>query len=347
MVDTLTSLFAEGIGASPSPARGDRSVSGFQGDRRTPVVTLGGSRKNLFFDRKASFDRKRSIFNNDTSSGMEEEVDEPPSRVKGGRKVTNSLSAPELRKLRPKRVNHLGVRVHPNGVSRTRQARSLTIVYGMQASDRSGPESKYALMREAGKVVDFSTAALADMCLNFKAITKPEQVFVRRRTFHQVLEAHGMHDEVQRDRFFDEWADKLDPMTLDYRSFLRFLACATDEPIQHRLDLLFDVYDINSSGLLSLAELTQIVTDGRSPAESAVLASTLDELWENDLKAPLASPLHDGKGGEETFWSGFNRNSGVPKEVRCHAETRLRNPPPPPYSHSCASAPPRRCCSIF
>ena len=66
----------------------------------------------MFFDRKASFDRKRSIFNNDTSSVTEEEVDEPPSRVKGRPKVTSSLSAPELRKLRPEVTTNYPPCVH-------------------------------------------------------------------------------------------------------------------------------------------------------------------------------------------------------------------------------------------
>ena len=140
------------------------------------------------------------------------------------------------------RTNHLGVSINASGRSRIKYARTVTIVYESEQREAHSEAQRMALLREIGKLYDFSIEALHGIFKSFLAVARPGQSLIGPKTFRLVLARHNVRDAVIQQRLFFEFSDVRNPEKLEFRGFLRVLSRLADEPIEAKLELLFEVH---------------------------------------------------------------------------------------------------------
>ena len=70
------------------------------------------------------------------------------------------------------------------------------------------------------------------------------------------LMSNGLKDVILIQRLFDGFRETSAPeRRIDFRQFVRALATMSREPIEARVDMLFDVWDADDSGTLVYQEL--------------------------------------------------------------------------------------------
>ena len=66
---------------------------------------------------------------------------------------------------------------------------------------------------------------------------------------------------------------------LDYREFLRACSGMDDAPMDEKIALLFQVYDVDRSGTLSLGEMTQIFVKGEPSSAQQRIIERTERMW--------------------------------------------------------------------
>ena len=157
-------------------------------------------------------------------------------------------------------MNHAAHHALLSAHSPRRYARSITIVYESERSNNIKSNERLRLMTEVRKTYDFGLGALYDLFLLFLHAVRPGQGLVGPKTFRAVLARHGVKDTVLQQRLFGEFADPKVTERLDFRNFVReFAVIEEDARLEDKIDLLFDVYDLDQSDSISMSELMHIV----------------------------------------------------------------------------------------
>ena len=175
------------------------------------------------------------------------------------------------------RLNHLGKPKYSKGSSLKYLRSGLSLAYDFKDSPKKHQKVLlHSLINDARKSADLSLPKLARMYELFtRAAHDAGVTLVGPRAFGLVLRQLGIVDLVLADRLFSAYAERYGGQRLDYREFLRSFICVCGKsPIEGRLSLLFDVYDVDGSGALSLLELTSILAPvEQSPVFNAPNAS--------------------------------------------------------------------------
>lgn len=158
------------------------------------------------------------------------------------------------------RLDHLGIPKDAKH-SRVKSLRSTTLLYDHSSSQKLHQEAlRYSLLMDAKKTADFSLRALWQMFELFDDALDGGVTLVGPRTFGAVLRQMRIHDLVLTQRLFESFAELHNGRKADYRDFLRsFITILPNAPVDEKLELLFNVYDSDKSGSLSLLELTSIL----------------------------------------------------------------------------------------
>jgi len=208
------------------------------------------------------------------------------------------------------RTDHLGMPVSTNGRARVKYARSITIVYERETVQQANQQ--HQLRREVKKMYDISLKALEQLLKLFQNSVRAGQSLVGPRTFKAVLLRHGIRDVVLQDRLFDASAEAGSEPKVDYRCFLRDFCVLDDAPIEQKLSLLFDVFDLDRSGSISIAELKQITASARPGGLQSALSGSLDEAVEvvwGKIQACRMSELQNSE-----YWMAPSRSAGLQRE---------------------------------
>lgn len=139
---------------------------------------------------------------------------------------------------------------------------STTMIYNHSSSRHSDiAEVHWTLVSDARSATDLSLPICSHMADLFRNASDDGEgvTTVSPKAFHTVLRDAGLVDPVQVQCIFDGFAEHLGGAKIDYRELLRAFITATSDPIEERLSLLFDVYDLDGQGFLSLAELIQMI----------------------------------------------------------------------------------------
>jgi Ca2+-binding EF-hand superfamily protein len=175
------------------------------------------------------------------------------------------------------RTNHLGQSVNLANRSRVKYARTVTIVYESDRDPGSHSDAaRIALLREMRKLYDFSVEALHGIFNSFVSVVRQGQSLIGPKTFRLLMARHGMRDTVIQQRLFQEFADQRLPERLDFRALIRVFCLLADDPLEAKLELLIDVYDLDLSGALSTSELLFILKGDDKSRESE---DAVELLW--------------------------------------------------------------------
>ena len=186
-------------------------------------------------------------------------------------------SAAEAAKEKPRqlsktRVNHLGVPLHSGSLKKYyKYQRTATLVYGggtREITERESAMRVWRLLMDTKPVIDQTLVGLRRLFDIFvDAEATPGHSLFGPRAFRLALERYGVRDTVLVRRLFDEFCEKEDeeedtPRLIEVRQFLRILISVNKEPIEDRLSLLYDLWDVDNSLTLSHKELlTHVVYD--------------------------------------------------------------------------------------
>lgn len=217
------------------------------------------------------------------------------------------------------KLDHLGIPMKARTTNKFRYARTYTILYGTQKQRSIAAEKQYALLQDTRKVMDCSLAGLRRLFAIFNDASKSlEESMVGPREFRLALERHGLRDLVMVKRLFTDFYTEESPRRLDYRNFLRVIATVNEEPIEDKIALLFDVWDVDASKTLTHNELAPNVFADLATNEMASMAEQFSKVW-NEIRNNLSE---DGDGDH---WIGLSRASGVTKEDLLDAVRKLPN----------------------
>jgi hypothetical protein len=169
-------------------------------------------------------------------------------------------------------------------------------------------EKQWQLLKDTKKIMNTSLDGLRRLFdLFFEAASSAEQSMLHPRVFRQCLAKYGLRDVVLMSRLFKEFCEM--PDRIDYRAFLGILCSVNQEPAGERLELLFDVWDMDLSNSLSYAELAAIVLNGVPAHEKERATERFNRIW-IDIRQHLAASAT----ADNDTWIGMNRSSGLTKE---------------------------------
>jgi Ca2+-binding EF-hand superfamily protein len=166
------------------------------------------------------------------------------------------------------KLDHLGKPLK-EGKQRYRYARTCTIVYdGAGSAESAAKEKTWRLLQDARRALDLSGAGLDALfrILQRQAPARNHSLMEApafRQAFHQYFKSHGVRDMILVRRLFADFKEPViehEEPIIDFRQFVRVLAGMSHEHVEHRLEVLFDVWDADESGTLSFPELASHVT---------------------------------------------------------------------------------------
>lgn len=262
------------------------------------LATLPSGHDPLFSDLKSRTQRRSRdsiIFEPDAA------VDEP---------------LPDAKDNNPNRTDHLGLPLRGMNRQRYKYARTYTIMYDAEKEKDIIIEKQYKLLLDAKKVLDMSIKGLRRLFrIFYHSVNNTEQSLVGQRHFRLALVKHGVRDVILMSRLFTEFCSPVDKLKIDYRQFIRILSSVSEEPVESKLGLLFEVWDVDQSGTLSYGELSPIILLGIPAGEMEALMDNFNRAW-TEIRNNLST-----EGNAE--WIGLSRGSGVSNEDICDACVKL------------------------
>lgn len=239
-------------------------------------------------------------------------MEEATGQTEEGRQpaaIAATSSAAKLKKVqrRPPKLDHLGLPVAMNR-QKFKYARTYTIMYDAEKERDLREEKQWQLLRDAkkGSGMDLSLAGIADLFKLFLDSARgAEPSMIGPKTFCLVLRKHGIRDPVLLIRLYKEFASQPNNDKINYRDFMKELVSVNEEPLEDRISLLFDVWDVDASGSLSYSELGQIMVTGVASNEIDEMTEHFNHVW-SEIRSNVQEANDD--------WMGVGRSSGVGRE---------------------------------
>ena len=183
----------------------------------------------------------------------------------------------------------------------------------MQAKDLAAYK-QWQLLQDTRKVIDCSADSLRRLYSIFaRSIgANSDQILVGPRTFRLALANHGVRDVILMQRLYGEFCSPFNSDKIDFRAFVGTLCSVSEASIEDKLDLLFDVWDVDESGSLTFHELSPIIIGMIPTHEVDMMASQLSKVW-NAIRTGKEEP------GGASSWIGASHGAGLSKEDLIHA----------------------------
>lgn len=195
--------------------------------------------------------------------------------------ATLSRSATSLASLRgvvSVRTDHLGVPLRSLLRQRYRFARTYTVIYDSGKVEDKDAEKQWRLLQDSRRLMDSSVDGLRRLLGLFKSSAKaPEHSEIGPHHFRMAMRQHGARDPVLLRRLFAEFSTM--PDRIDFRHFLFVLASVNEESAEHRLGLMFEVWDADDSGTLSAGEIGPHVTSDQPTHKKEAALEGFNRAW--------------------------------------------------------------------
>jgi hypothetical protein len=218
----------------------------------------------------------------------------------------------------PTRIDHLGIPFRVTKKQKFKYSRTFTIMYDSQKEQSLIDEKLYRVLQDARKLMDSSLSGLRQLHnLFLESVPNVEQSLLGQSAFRLVLIKHGVRDAIIMQRLFDEFSilDTLGTERIDFRLFLRMLCSVNQEPLEEKLALLFEVWDVDQGGSLSYSELQPIIVDGVRTHELQMVNDHFNRVW-TEIRTSLVDT-------DREVWIGASQASGVTKDDLVIAIQRL------------------------
>ena len=206
------------------------------------------------------------------------------------------------------KLDHLGLPLSSSNNQKFKYARTCTIIFDQEKARDLKEEKQWVLLKDSKVVMDMSMAGLKRLFSLFKEATRGMGVgesMIGPRAFSLALRQMGLRDPVHIDRLFKNFSHPNQPEKIDFREFMRTLCSVNEEPIEDRLRLLFDVWDVDHSGSLSYSELGIIIVTGVDSGDLDTVTEAFNRVW---------SEIRSQSQNKEEDWIGPGRAAGISKE---------------------------------
>ena len=160
------------------------------------------------------------------------------------------------------------------------------------------------MLKDTKKVMDTSLDGLRQLYKFFlESVKSTDNSHVGPSTFRQVLSRHGIRDTILMGRLYKDFCEL--PDRINYREFIRILCSVNDEPIEERVGMLFEVWDVDHNGSLTHSELVQDIAVGMTSHEIEKFMHQFNRVWAEIWRLAY---------GESQNWIGPSRSAGVPRD---------------------------------
>ena len=206
------------------------------------------------------------------------------------------------------KLDHLGLPLSSSNNQKFKYARTCTIIFDQEKARDLKEEKQWVLLKDTKVVMDMSTAGLKRLFSLFKEASRGMGVgdsMIGPRAFSLALRQMGLRDPVHIDRLFKNFNHPNQPEKIDFREYMRTLCSVNEEPIEDRLRLLFDVWDVDHSGSLSYSELGIIIVTGVDSGDLDTVTEAFNRVW---------SEIRSQSQNKEEDWIGPGRAAGISKE---------------------------------
>jgi len=185
------------------------------------------------------------------------------------------------------RTNHLGV-PHKVAKPKIRYQSTFTVVWdsGTTESHKRDDDVRiWRLLQDTRAVIDGSVRGVRRLFDMLKGVAPSfEGALLTNSAFKLGMIMNGVKDEVLVQRLFDEFAEGEDeeagtPQRIDLRHFVRQFVSINREPLEERLDLLFDIWDLDDNGSLKFAELAEHVVHDLPVYKRDRAIATFTRVW--------------------------------------------------------------------
>lgn len=213
----------------------------------------------------------------------------PESSVSGDNAAGGPSTEPAKAPLALSRIrtNHLGVPIKASTNRKVKYQHTLTVVFdaGTVASLERDDESRvWRLLQDTRTMIDGTVRGLRrlfEICK--EAAPATEQSLLTERAFKFALTTmYGARDTVLIQRLFEEFSEEEEddmPPRIDLRHFVRQFVSINREPIETRLELLFEIWDLDDSSTLKFAELADHVVHDLPVYKRDRAIETFSRVW--------------------------------------------------------------------
>lgn len=199
-------------------------------------------------------------------------------------------------------TDHLGLPLHDKFLQKFKYSRTYTVMYDQKKARDIKSERQWVMLKDTKVVMDFTMAGLTRLFELFNKTSRNAEIgLIGPRTFFNVMRQHGIRDPILINRLFKEFSEE--PDRINYRDFMGVLCSVNEEPIEDRLGLLFDVWDVDRSNSLSYSELGSIMVQGVQSNELAQVTETFNKVW-SEIRSNV----------QDTDQDGWGRANGLLKE---------------------------------
>lgn len=238
------------------------------------------------------------------------------------------------------KLDHLGYPIKPGkNPQRYKYSRTFTIMYDSQKEKDIAAFKQHQVLRDSRRVINCRSASLRRLyeIFNESIGANSDQSLVGPRTFRLALARHGVKDVILMQRLYNEFRSPLGGSKIDFRAFIGVLCSMNDEPVEQKLDLLFDVWDVDEGGTLTHGELAPIIQGMVPEAQLEMMTDLFNKAW-TEIRQ-ICYGKSNSEGNKEDNWIGRSAASGVSKDDLVNAVLkspsvrdffdRILNRPPP------------------
>ena len=155
------------------------------------------------------------------------------------------------------RLDHLGKPSAQKNRQRYKYGRTYTTVYDQRGAALKRENLHWLLVRDARKMGHFTMPSLVKMLPAFAEAVESGNTTLGFSSFQAVLRQFGTTDTILVQRLFEGFSDA--DGRVDYREFLRAFLLASSAPVEEKLSLACEMYDLEHTGNLSRAVLFLIL----------------------------------------------------------------------------------------
>jgi len=140
---------------------------------------------------------------------------------------------------------------------------------------------------------------------------------LNREQFGKCFAALGMGDSVIASRMFDQF-DKNKKNSVNSKEFLTTMYIMMRGDIDEKLSFAFDMYDLDSNGIITRGELVQVISDMQGCMEALKIDQKFTAAEYADYVFSKLDTEGDGKITRERFVDGMKRNVDIIKGLGIH-----------------------------
>ena len=184
------------------------------------------------------------------------------------------------------RTNHLGVPLRAESLRKIRYQQTMTVVWDsgtMATKERDDGARIWRLLMDTRAVIDGSIRGLTRLFQICRQVApSPDHSMLTLTAFRIAMGMYSVRDDVLIMRLFEEFCERDEDVDdrIDARHFIRqFVAINHHEPLEDRVSLFFDLWDMDDSGTLKQSELADHVVHDLPVYKRDRALHALNRVW--------------------------------------------------------------------